>query len=85
MRGGGVEPPRVTPPEPKSGASASFATHALLETSGELGSINRFFPKKQGPILTSATTNVNLRGPEYKEKPGQKIARMGYSHCRYII
>ena len=28
--GGGVEPPRVTPPEPKSGASASFATLALI-------------------------------------------------------
>ena len=45
VRGGGVEPPRVTPPEPKSGASASFATHALnLVISTELGSTNGFFP-----------------------------------------
>ncbi len=40
MRKGGVEPPWVSPPDPKSGASANFATFAS-STFNHLATVSR--------------------------------------------
>ena len=52
---GGLEPPRLSPPDPKSGAATNYATPAIFE-----GAKIHFFPELTNANLLSCLKPITL-------------------------